>query len=61
MEARSPGCSARRGGDGVYYAWPPFSQLCAKLPELVVLGLLFRSVFSSGIGLGIEWELSLPL
>lgn len=55
-ESRRP----RSAGDGVYYDWPPFSKF-AELFELVVLGLLFRSMFSSRIGLSIEWELSLPL
>lgn len=47
--------------DSVYDVWPPFSKFCMKQFELVVLDLLFRSMFSSGIRLSIEWELSLPL
>lgn len=52
--------SYRYPQDSVYCVWPPFSKLCMELFELVGLDLLSRSMFSSGIRLSIEWELSLP-
>lgn len=47
--------------DSVHNVWPPFSEFCTKEFELVVLNLLFRSMFSSGVRLSMEWELSSAL
>lgn len=51
----------RRGSGRRVPAWPPFRSRCGKPCERAALGWLFRSTFSSGVGLSIEWALSLPL
>lgn len=40
----------------MYNVWPPFSKFCMKQFEFVVLDLLCRSMFSSGMRLSIEWS-----